>query len=152
MTIDEVNFYIYFIVNKEGERKIVSRPSSTDYIERRIQLPGKKATRLFIRQLVCFQKSLTNIEAKEDDFLKMRKLLQTPVKDLDVSIRLFNYLKAEGIVSLAGVAQLTEDYYIKSAQRKRIIQNKPRLFWKEICEILAEMKLIPGMDIAPYFV
>jgi DNA-directed RNA polymerase subunit alpha len=45
-------------------------------------------------------------EPIDEEFLHMRKLLKTPLSDLDLSVRAFNCLKAADVKTLGDLAKL----------------------------------------------
>ncbi|MEZ4906942.1 MAG: DNA-directed RNA polymerase subunit alpha C-terminal domain-containing protein [Saprospiraceae bacterium] len=101
----------------------------TDYekLDMEIQTDGtihpeeaiKQASRIIIQHLMLITDENITFDdpaKKEDEFvdeqvLHMRKLLKTPLEDLDLSVRAFNCLKASKVDSLGELVQLERVNY-----------------------------------------
>jgi DNA-directed RNA polymerase subunit alpha len=95
--------------------------------------------------LVDFQEPIEREEILEEDreVGRIRDLLEKSVEELELSVRSANCLRAAGIRSLSELVQKTESAMLK-------YRNFGRKSLKEISDILGEMGLHFGMEIAPY--
>lgn len=111
----------------------------------------KKAARIMIQHMMLFSdESITlDQEMKEEEaqvdekFLHMRKLLKTPLTDLDLSVRAFNCLRAAEIKTLGDLVQ----YDIADLLKFRNFGKKSLA---ELEELVRDKGLTFGMDIVKY--
>jgi DNA-directed RNA polymerase subunit alpha len=82
-------------------------------------------------------------EMVDEHVLHMRKLLKTPLEDLDLSVRAFNCLKAAKINSLEELVQFNTNDLLK-------FRNFGKKSLVEIEALLHEKGLSFGMDLAKY--
>jgi DNA-directed RNA polymerase subunit alpha len=111
----------------------------------------KEAATILIRHLMLF--SDENITLKSDEpekkdevdenFLQMRKLLKTPLSELDLSVRAYNCLKAADIESLGDLVS----YNIADLLKFRNFGKKSLT---ELEELVAEKNLSFGMDVSKF--
>ena len=73
----------------------------------------------------------------------MRKLLKTPLEDLDLSVRAYNCLKAAKINSLGEMVKYDKDELLK-------FRNFGKKSLVEIEELLQSKSLSFGMDLSKY--
>lgn len=111
----------------------------------------KAAARILIQQLVL----ITEDKIKFDDItseeevlvdeqvLQMRKLLKTPIEDLNLSVRAYNCLRSAKIESLGDLVHYNTTDLLK-------FRNFGRKSLSEIENLLTEKGLSFGMDLAPY--
>jgi DNA-directed RNA polymerase subunit alpha len=83
-------------------------------------------------------------EEVDHDLMKVRRLLDKSVEELELSVRSSNCLRAAEIKSIGDLVQKTEPEMLK-------YRNFGRKSLKEIQDILGEMGLSFGMDISRYF-
>ncbi len=83
------------------------------------------------------------LDGMDDEGLRIRKLLQTPLSELGLSVRAYNCLKAAGLKSLADIAQIQISDMSK-------FRNFGKKSLTELEELLAEKGLSFGMDMTPY--
>lgn len=111
----------------------------------------KEAAHILIKHLMLF--SDENIKLRTDEpvqkkevdenFLHMRKILKTPLTDLDLSVRAFNCLKAAEVKTLGDLVS----YNIADLLKFRNFGKKSL---SELEELVAEKGLSFGMDVAKY--
>ena len=109
----------------------------------------KQASRILIQHLMIItDENITfdNKEEKKEDLvdeqtLQLRKVLKTPLEDLDLSVRAFNCLKAAKINSLSQLVQYEQEDLMK-------FRNFGQKSLSEIEQVLNERGLHFGMDIA----
>jgi len=82
-------------------------------------------------------------EAKEAEKSRMRRILFTPVDELELSVRAHNCLKAANIKSLAELVSLNEQDLLK-------FRNFGRKSLTELAEIVRVHGLVFGMNIEKY--
>lgn len=82
-------------------------------------------------------------EVLDEDYLRVRKLLKTPIADLGLSVRAFNCLKAMGLHFLSDLVQLEVSDMVK-------FRNFGKKSLKELEELIASKQLDFGMDISKY--
>jgi DNA-directed RNA polymerase subunit alpha len=82
-------------------------------------------------------------EAKEAEKTRMRRILFTPVDELELSVRAHNCLKAANIKSLAELVSLNEQDLLK-------FRNFGRKSLTELAEIVRVHGLVFGMNIEKY--
>lgn len=108
----------------------------------------KQASRILIQHLMIItDENITfdNKEEKKDDvvdeqILQLRKVLKTPLEDLDLSVRAFNCLKAAKINSLSELVQYEQEDLMK-------FRNFGQKSLSEIEQVLHERGLSFGMDL-----
>jgi DNA-directed RNA polymerase subunit alpha len=83
-------------------------------------------------------------EEVNEDILRIRKLLEKSVEELELSVRSSNCLRAAEIKSIGDLVQKSEGEMLK-------YRNFGRKSLKEIQDILGEMGLSFGMDVTPYY-
>jgi DNA-directed RNA polymerase subunit alpha len=109
----------------------------------------KQASRILIQHLMIItDENITfdNKEEKKEDLvdeqtLQLRKVLKTPLEDLDLSVRAFNCLKAAKINSLSQLVQYEQEDLMK-------FRNFGQKSLSEIEQVLNERGLHFGMDLA----
>ncbi|KIC91540.1 MULTISPECIES: DNA-directed RNA polymerase subunit alpha [unclassified Flavihumibacter] len=109
----------------------------------------KQASRILIQHLMIItDENITfdNKEEKKEDLvdeqtLQLRKVLKTPLEDLDLSVRAFNCLKAAKINSLSELVQYEQEDLMK-------FRNFGQKSLAEIEQVLHERGLSFGMDLA----
>src|SRR6476620_6684439 len=108
----------------------------------------KQDSRILIQHLMIItDENITfdNKEEKKEDVvdeqvLKLRKILKTPLEDLDLSVRAFNCLKAAKINSLSELVQYEQEDLMK-------FRNFGQKSLAEIEQVLSERGLHFGMDL-----
>ena len=108
----------------------------------------KQASRILIQHLMIItDENITfdNKEEKKEDLvdeqtLQLRKILKTPLEDLDLSVRAFNCLKAAKINSLSELVQYEQEDLMK-------FRNFGQKSLSEIEQVLHERGLQFGMDL-----
>ena len=108
----------------------------------------KQASRILIQHLMIItDENITfdNKEEKKEDLvdeqtLQVRKVLKTPLEDLDLSVRAFNCLKAAKINSLSELVQYEQEDLMK-------FRNFGQKSLSEIEQVLSERGLHFGMDL-----
>jgi len=108
----------------------------------------KQASRILIQHLMIItDENITfdNREEKKEDLvdeqtLQLRKVLKTPLEDLDLSVRAFNCLKAAKINSLSELVQYEQEDLMK-------FRNFGQKSLAEIEQVLTERGLHFGMDL-----
>jgi len=111
----------------------------------------KEAAHILIKHLMLFSdeniklKSEEPVQKKEVDenYLHMRKILKTPLTDLDLSVRAFNCLKAAEVKTLGDLVS----YNIADLLKFRNFGKKSL---SELEELVAEKGLTFGMDVSKY--
>ena len=83
------------------------------------------------------------IEEVDEHFLHMRKLLKTPISDLDLSVRAYNCLKSADIKTLGDLVSLEIADMMK-------FRNFGKKSLTELEQLVAEKNLTFGMDVAKY--
>jgi DNA-directed RNA polymerase subunit alpha len=109
----------------------------------------KQASRILIQHLMIItDENITfdNREEKKEDLvdeqtLQLRKILKTPLEDLDLSVRAFNCLKAAKINSLSELVQYEQEDLMK-------FRNFGQKSLAEIEQVLTERGLHFGMDLS----
>ncbi len=104
----------------------------------RLFAPGK------LKQL----KTPNREEEKQDekfgeDFWKMRRLLQTPLQDMDISVRAYNCLRSASIKTLGDLVKFNMNDLLK-------FRNFGKKSLTQLDELLKERGLSFGMDVTPY--
>jgi len=82
-------------------------------------------------------------EAVDEEMLHMRKLLKTPLNDLDLSVRAYNCLKAADVKTLGDLVQLEISDMMK-------FRNFGKKSLAELEQLVAEKSLQFGMDLGKY--
>ena len=82
-------------------------------------------------------------EPIDEEFLHMRKLLKTPLSDLDLSVRAFNCLKAADVRTLGDLAKLEISDMMK-------FRNFGKKSLAELEQLIQEKSLTFGMDLSKY--
>lgn len=108
----------------------------------------KQASRILIQHLMIItDENITfdNKEEKKEDMvdeqtLQLRKVLKTPLEDLDLSVRAFNCLKAAKINSLSELVQYEQEDLMK-------FRNFGQKSLAEIEQVLTDRGLHFGMDL-----
>lgn len=111
----------------------------------------KSASRILIQHLmlisdenITFDDATSNEDNVVDEhILHMRKLLKTPLEDLDLSVRAYNCLKAAKINSLGEMVQFETHELLK-------FRNFGKKSLVEIEELLQNKGLSFGMDLSKY--
>ncbi len=109
----------------------------------------KEAARILIQHLMIITDENINLdlgkEEKEDvvdeKTLQLRKILKTPLEDLDLSVRAFNCLKAAKINSLSELVQYSQDELMK-------FRNFGQKSLAEIEQVITDRGLRFGMDLS----
>ena len=109
----------------------------------------KQASRILIQHLMIITDENITFDSKEDkkedvvdeQMLQLRKVLKTPLEDLDLSVRAFNCLKAAKINSLSELVQYEQEDLMK-------FRNFGQKSLAEIEQVLHERGLSFGMDLA----
>ena len=108
----------------------------------------KQASRILIQHLMIITDENITFDNKEDkkedvvdeQVLQLRKVLKTPLEDLDLSVRAFNCLKAAKINSLSELVQYEQEDLMK-------FRNFGQKSLSEIEQVLGERGLHFGMDL-----
>jgi DNA-directed RNA polymerase subunit alpha len=82
-------------------------------------------------------------ETVDEEMLHMRKLLKTPLNDLDLSVRAYNCLKAADVKTLGDLVQLEISDMMK-------FRNFGKKSLAELEQLVADKNLTFGMDVAKY--
>jgi DNA-directed RNA polymerase subunit alpha len=109
----------------------------------------KQASRILIQHLMLITDENitfdTGVSEKHDivdeQTLKLRQILKTPLEDLDLSVRAFNCLKAAKINSLSELVQYEQDELMK-------FRNFGQKSLSEIEQVLIDRGLGFGMDLS----
>jgi DNA-directed RNA polymerase subunit alpha len=109
----------------------------------------KQASRILIQHLMIITDENITFDTKEDkkedlvdeQTLQLRKVLKTPLEDLDLSVRAFNCLKAAKINSLSELVQYEQEDLMK-------FRNFGQKSLSEIEQVLQERGLSFGMDLS----
>lgn len=111
----------------------------------------KEASRILIQHLMIITDENISLDTKreeketvvDEETLQVRKTLNTPLEDLELSVRAFNCLKAAKINSLSELVQYTQEELMK-------FRNFGQKSLSEIEQVLGERGLSFGMDISKY--
>ncbi|MBI3883799.1 MAG: DNA-directed RNA polymerase subunit alpha [Sphingobacteriales bacterium] len=111
----------------------------------------KQASRILIQHLMIITDENITFDTKEDkkedlvdeQTLQLRKMLKTPLEDLDLSVRAFNCLKAAKINSLSELVQYEQEDLMK-------FRNFGQKSLSEIEQVLHERGLGFGMDLSKF--
>lgn len=111
----------------------------------------KEAAKILIQHFVLFSdenimpesRASKAVEEVDEGFLSMRKILKTPLADLDLSVRAYNCLKAAEIRTLGELVNYHIDDLLK-------FRNFGKKSLSELEEFVREKGLHFGMDVARY--
>lgn len=111
----------------------------------------KEGANILLRHLMLFSDDSITLKSEEpekkdevdENFLQMRKLLKTPLSELDLSVRAYNCLKAADIKSLGDLVS----YNIADLLKFRNFGKKSLT---ELEELVAEKNLSFGMDVSKF--
>jgi DNA-directed RNA polymerase subunit alpha len=99
---------------------------------------------LFSDQTMILESAdLKEPEAVDEEMLHMRKLLKTPLNDLDLSVRAYNCLKAADVKTLGDLVRLEISDMMK-------FRNFGKKSLAELEQLVAEKNLTFGMDLSKY--
>lgn len=99
---------------------------------------------LFSDQTMTFETAIPEEEETVDEeVLHMRKLLKTPIAELDLSVRAYNCLKSANIKTLGELASLEVSDMMK-------FRNFGKKSLAELEQLIAEKNLTFGMDLSKY--
>lgn len=109
----------------------------------------KEASRILIQHLMIITDENISLDTKkeerenvvDEETLQLRKVLSTPLEDLELSVRAFNCLKAAKINSLSELVNYTQEELMK-------FRNFGQKSLSEIEQVLNERGLHFGMDIS----
>jgi len=85
----------------------------------------------------------SEVEQVDEEMLHMRKLLKTPLHDLDLSVRAYNCLKAADVKTLGDLVQLEISDMMK-------FRNFGKKSLAELEQLVSEKNLTFGMDLSKY--
>jgi DNA-directed RNA polymerase subunit alpha len=149
--IKNVRFDIedYRVEQKTDFEKLVMEVTSDGSIHPEEAL--KEAAKILIGHFVLFSdenimpetKVSKVVEEVDETFLQMRKILKTPLADLDLSVRAYNCLKAAEIKTLGELV----NYHIEDLLKFRNFGKKSL---SELEEFVRDRGLHFGMDVAKY--
>ncbi|MDP5171686.1 MAG: DNA-directed RNA polymerase subunit alpha [Bacteroidia bacterium] len=111
----------------------------------------KEAANILLRHLMLFSDDSITLKSEEpekkdevdENFLQMRKLLKTPLSELDLSVRAYNCLKAADIKTLGDLVS----YNIADLLKFRNFGKKSLT---ELEELVADKSLSFGMDVSKF--
>ena len=111
----------------------------------------KEASKILIQHFMLFtdEKITLDIDDSGDtnefdqDFLKKRKLLKTPLTDLDLSVRALNCLKSADLEILGDLARIPKSELLK-------FRNFGKKSLTELEQKLETLDLSFGMDVSKY--
>jgi DNA-directed RNA polymerase subunit alpha len=111
----------------------------------------ERASKLIIEHFLLFSDNNMVLEVSGDEevvivdeeLLRVRKLLKTPLADLGLSVRAFNCLKAADVKTLSDLAGLEVADMVK-------FRNFGKKSLKELEELIVSKNLSFGMDISKY--
>lgn len=111
----------------------------------------KESANILLRHLMLFSDESIKLQTEEvekkdevdENFLQMRKLLKTPLSELDLSVRAFNCLKAADIKTLGDLVSHNIADLLK-------FRNFGKKSLTELEELVAEKALQFGMEVAKY--
>lgn len=99
---------------------------------------------LFSDQNITFHhETVKEEEPIDEEYLRMRKLLKTPLSELDLSVRAFNCLKAADVRTLGDLVSLEISDMMK-------FRNFGKKSLTELEQLVAEKHLSFGMDVSRY--
>jgi len=108
----------------------------------------KEASRILIQHLMIITDENISLDTKreekehlvDEETLQLRKILNTPLEDLELSVRAFNCLKAAKINSLSELVHYTQEELMK-------FRNFGQKSLSEIEQMLIDRGLSFGMDL-----
>jgi len=111
----------------------------------------KGAANILIKHFMLFSDQTMILEtadqkepdAVDEEMLHMRKLLKTPLSDLDLSVRAYNCLKAADVKTLGDLVRLEISDMMK-------FRNFGKKSLAELEQLVAEKNLTFGMDLSKY--
>lgn len=111
----------------------------------------KEAAKILIQHFMLFSDELITLDTQvkepaqevDENFMQIRKILKTPLADLDLSVRAYNCLKAADIKSLADLVS----YDIADLLKFRNFGKKSL---SELEELVRDKGLTFGIDISKY--
>jgi len=111
----------------------------------------KESAKILIHHFMLFSDENISLEVKpkvvepeiDENFLHMRKLLKTPLADMDLSVRAYNCLKAAEIRTLADLVKFDIADLLK-------FRNFGKKSLTELEELVRDKGLTFGMDMAKY--
>mgnify|MGYP006268286235 CR=1 FL=1 len=111
----------------------------------------KEAANILIQHFMLFSDQTMILETPEkkepdavdEEMLHMRKMLKTPLNDLDLSVRAYNCLKAADVKTLGDLVQLEISDMMK-------FRNFGKKSLAELEQLVQEKNLSFGMDVAKY--
>ena len=132
---------VYLIVNYTGHQVAALRVNNTD-----AALGPNTPSNSFDSSITDENITFDSKEDKKEDLvdeqtLQLRKILKTPLEDLDLSVRAFNCLKAAKINSLSELVQYEQEDLMK-------FRNFGQKSLSEIDQVLHERGLSFGMDLS----
>lgn len=109
------------------------------------------AARILIQHFLLFSDKSIELETEKDkeieqvdeEMLHMRKLLKTPLSELDLSVRAYNCLKAADVRTLGDLVKLEISDMMK-------FRNFGKKSLAELEQLVADKNLTFGMDLAKY--
>ena len=117
--------------------------------------PGRSVERcgshILIQHFMLFSDQTMTFEAAkpeeenvvDEELLHMRKLLKTPLSDLDLSVRAYNCLKSADVRTLGDLVRLEISDMMK-------FRNFGKKSLTELEQLVAEKGLVFGMDVIKY--
>ena len=146
--IKNVNYLIenYRVEQRTDYEKLVLNVSTDGTIHPEDAV--KQASRILIQHLMIITDENITFDTKEEkkddvideQILQLRKVLKTPLEDLDLSVRAYNCLKAAKINSLSELVQYEQEDLMK-------FRNFGQKSLSEIEQVLIERGLSFGMDL-----
>ena len=111
----------------------------------------KEAAKILIQHFMLFTDEKITLEIEDiddndefdEDFLKKRQLLKTPLTDLDLSVRALNCLKSANLETLGDLARIPKPELLK-------FRNFGKKSLTELEQKLESLNLHFGIDIAKY--
>jgi len=111
----------------------------------------KEAAKILIQHFMLFSDELITLDTQvkeapqevDENLLHIRKILKTPLSDLDLSVRAYNCLKAADIKSLAELVSFDIADLLK-------FRNFGKKSLSELEELVREKGLTFGMDVSKY--
>lgn len=111
----------------------------------------KEAAKILIQHFMLFSDELITLDSQvkeapaevDENILHIRKILKTPLSDLDLSVRAYNCLKAADIKSLSDLVSYDIGDLLK-------FRNFGKKSLSELEELVRDKGLTFGMDVAKY--
>ncbi len=111
----------------------------------------KEAAKILIQHFMLFSDELITLDVQvkevpqevDEDVLHIRKILKTPLSDLDLSVRAYNCLKAADIKTLGDLVSYEIGDLLK-------FRNFGKKSLSELEELARDKGLVFGMDVAKY--